>query len=306
MVSTAVMNLKGGPGKTMVVGGLAHAAAARSEQAAAALAQQAADAKMPIGKTEPSSLLAATKEAIGPVDEAVMIGDMDPQGNTTRHMTGYSIKNVPPGGTLADVLDRKSKAELADVVLPARTRDRIFVAPSGFEEMQGIQEGLQGKTGAELCVRKAFKEAKTQGRILFDTRPAVDLITRATMMASDNLVLVTTPELDAIDGMLAVFKALADLKEFGEYDLPLVGIVINQVDSSRNDHADGLKYIKSYCANAGIAILGEPFPQAADISRLTNAGLGMDQHTRPSAKSRFWAQNFATILDAIDKEAAAR
>ncbi|WP_162958773.1 ParA family protein [Nocardia yunnanensis] len=305
MVATAVMNLKGGPGKTMVVNGLAHASAERSEQAAAALARQAADAKTPVGKTEPS-LMAAVKQIIGPVDEAVLIGDMDPQGNTTRHMTGYSIKNVPPVGTLADVLDRKSKIELADVVLPARTRDRIFVAPSGFDEMQGVQDSLQGKTGAELCVRKAFREAKTQGRVLFDTRPAVDLITRATMMAADNLVLVTTPELDAIDGMYAVFKALADLKEHADYELPLVGLVINQVDSSRNDHADGVKYLKSYCDNAGIAVLGEPFPQAADISRLTNAGLGMDQHTRPSAKSRFWAQNFATILDAIDKEAAAR
>ncbi len=231
---------------------------------------------------------------------------MDPQGNTTRHLTGYSIENVPPSGTLADVLDRKSKTELADVVLPAKTRDRIFVAPSGFDEMQAVQDTLLGQTGAEYSVANAFDEAKTQGRVLFDTRPAVDLITRATMVAADNLVLVTTPELDAIDGMLAVFKALADLKKHLRYTLPLVGMVINQVDSSRNDHADGVKYIKSYCANAGIAILGEPFPQAADISRLTNSGMGMDQHTKPSAKSRFWAQNFATILDAIDKEAAAR
>jgi chromosome partitioning protein len=280
MVATAVMNLKGGPGKSVVVNGLAHAAAGRSEAAAG-------------------------DEGVA-ADEAVLIGDMDPQGNTTRHLTGYSIENVPPNGTLADVLDRQVDKDLADVVLPATTRDRIFVAPSGFEQMQAVQDSLLGKTGGELSVRRAFKEAKTQGRVLFDTRPAVDLVTRATMLAADNLIIVTTPEFDSIDGMLAVFKALGDLEKYMDYRLPLVGVVINQLDSRRNDHAKGMEWIRNYCANAGIAVLGEPFPLAADISRLTNAGLGMDQHPQPTAKSRFYAVNFATILDAIDKEAAGR
>ncbi|MFF5037854.1 ParA family protein [Nocardia salmonicida] len=287
MTATAVMNLKGGPGKTFVVGGLAHAHAAKAEAAAASAAAD------------------TPEDQEGNADDAVLIGDMDPQGNTTRHMTGYHIKNVPPTGTMADVLDRRVSTELPDVVLPAKTRDRIFVAPSGFDQMQEVQDTLLGQTGGELSVRKAFKAAKSQGRVLFDTRPAVDLVTRATMLASDNLVIVVTPELDAIDGMLAVFKALEDLEKHMDYVLPLVGVVVNQVDGSRNDHAQGLDYIRSYCANAGIQVLGQPFPRAADISRLTNAGLGMDQHTRPTAKSRFWAENFAIILDAIDKEAAA-
>src|SRR2546425_8901639 len=68
MFATAVMNLKGGPGKTAVVNGLAHAHAARAEEAASSAAITAAAA-----------------------DEAVLIGDMDPQGNTTRHLTGYHI-----------------------------------------------------------------------------------------------------------------------------------------------------------------------------------------------------------------------
>lgn len=300
MVATAVMNLKGGPGKTMVVGGLAHAHAAKAEKAAETVATAKAAVSDP---ADLSAVLAFQAANIALAEEAVLIGDMDPQGNTTRHLTGFHIKNVPSTGTMADVLDRRVSKGLADVVLPAKTRDRIFVAPSGFDQMQEVQDTLLGQTGGELSVRKAFKEAKTQGRILFDTRPAVDLVTRATMLAADNLIIVVTPELDAIDGMLAVFKALDDLAEHMDYVLPLVGVVINQLDNSRNDHAEGLTYIRSYCASAGIPLLGEPFPRAADISRLTNSGMGMDQHTRPSARSRFWAQNFAIILDAIDKEA---
>ncbi|MCX4099106.1 ParA family protein [Nocardia sp. alder85J] len=300
MVATAVMNLKGGPGKSVVVNGLAHAAAARAEAARAAAEAEAAATR---------AAAEAAQAAAGDLaadDEAVLIGDMDPQGNTTRHLTGYSIENVPPNGTLADVLDRQVDKQLADVVLPARTREGIYVAPSGFEQMQAVQDSLLGKPGGELSVRMAFREAKTQGRVLFDTRPAVDLVTRAAMLAADNLIIVTTPEFDSIDGMLAVFKALSDLETYMEYRLPLVGVVINQLDGRRNDHTKGIEWIRNYCANNGIEVLGEPFPMAADISRLTNAGLGMDQHPQPTARSRSFATNFAAILDAIDKEAASR
>lgn len=268
MTVTAVMNLKGGPGKTALVNHLAHAAAARGED--------------------------------------VLIGDVDPQGNTTSHLTGYNARNRPPAGTLADVLDRRAKytKALEDVVIPARTRERIYVAPSGFDEMQEVQDTLLGQPGGELSVRKAFKEARKNGRVLFDCRPAVDLITRAAMLASDNVLIVVLPEFDHIEGMLAVFTALRDLQEFTDYELPVAGVVINQLDSRREDHAKNVDYVREYCTNAGIPLLGLPVPQLADVSRLTNAGLGMDQHPRPTARTRWLSDNFGDILDGIDEKAS--
>ncbi|MEU2043673.1 MULTISPECIES: ParA family protein [Nocardia] len=265
MTVTAVMNLKGGPGKTTLVNGLAHAAAAR--------------------------------------DEDVLVGDVDPQGNTTSHLTGHNARNLPPTGTLADVLDRRVNRPLEEIVIPAKTRDRIFVAPSGFEEMQEVQDTLLGQTGGELSVRRAFREARKNGRVLFDCRPAVDLITRAAMLASENVLIVVAPEFDHIEGMISVFGAINDLYEFADHELRVAGVVINLMDSTRKDHAENVDYIRQYCANAGVPVLGQPIPQLADISRLTNAGLGMDQHPRQTARTRWLADNFATILDGIDKEA---
>lgn len=265
MTTTAVMNLKGGPGKTVLVNGLAHAAAAR--------------------------------------DEDVLVGDVDPQGNSTSHYTGHNARNKPPTGTLADVLDRRVDRSLEDVVIPARTRDGIYVAPSGFEEMQAVQDTLLGQTGSDLSVRRAFREARKNGRVLFDCRPAVDLITRAAMLSSDNVLIVAAPEFDHIEGMISVFTAIGDLLEFADYELQVAGVVINLVDASRNDHAENVAYIREYCANAGVPILGQPIPRIADISRLTNAGLGMDQHPRPTARTRWLADNFTEILDGIDRRA---
>lgn len=268
MTVTAVMNLKGGPGKTVITGALAHAAAAAGED--------------------------------------VLVGDVDPQGNTTSHLTGYNARSKPPAGTLADVLDRRAKRSLAleDVIVPARTRDRIFVAPSGFEEMQEVQDSLLGQTGGDLSIRKAFREARKNGRVLFDCRPAVDLITRAAMLASDNVLIVVLPEFDHIEGMISVFSAINDLYEFADYELPVAGVVINQVNSSRNDHSENIDYIREYCANAGVPVLGLPIPHLAVISRMTNAGLGMDQHPKPTANTRWLADNFTDILQGLDKETA--
>lgn len=262
MTVTAVMNLKGGTGKTTVVNGLAHAAAERGED--------------------------------------VLIGDVDPQGNTTRHLTGYNAKNLPPTGTIADVLDRQVERELEDVVLPAKTRDGIYVAPSGFEEMQAVQDALLGKTGSEIAVRKAFKNAAQRGRVLFDCRPAVDLITRGAMLASDNAVIVTQPEFDSIEGMMSVLKAIDDLLQYTDYHLPVAGVVINQVDGRRNDHAENIDYIRKYCDSAQIPVLGDPIPDIADVSRATNAGIGLSQHPKPTARIRFLAENFGRILDGLD------
>ncbi|MBF6358330.1 ParA family protein [Nocardia higoensis] len=267
MTTTAVMNLKGGPGKTVLVNGLAHAAAAR--------------------------------------DEDVLIGDVDPQGNSTSHLTGHNARNLPSTGTLADVLDRRVGRPLEDVVLPARTRSGIYVAPSGFGEMQEVQDTLLGQTGGDLSVRRAFREARKNGRVLFDCRPAVDLITRAAMLSSDNVLIVVAPEFDHIEGMISVFSAINDLYEFADYELRVAGVVINLFDANRNDHAENATYIREYCANAAVPVLGQPIPKLADISRLTNAGLGMDQHPKPSARTRWLADNFADILDGIDRRAAA-
>ncbi|MFD3431293.1 ParA family protein [Nocardia fluminea] len=267
MTATAVMNLKGGPGKTTIVNGLAHAAAAAGED--------------------------------------VLIGDVDPQGNTTSHLTGYNARSLPPQGTLADVLDRRINRPLADIVIPAKTRDRLFVAPSGFGEMQAAADSLLGVSGGEMSIKRAFKAAKQQGRVLFDTRPAVDLVTRATMLCADNVLVVVHPEFDSIEGMESIFQSVADHFTYTDHELPVVGVVINLVDGRRSDHAENVEYIRRYCEVAGVPILGDPIPRLTDISRLTNAGMGADQHPKSTAVSQWLAANFRTILAGLDREVQA-
>lgn len=264
---TVFANQKGGVGKTAVVAGAAHAAAARGQK--------------------------------------VLVIDVDPQGNTTKHLTGYSPENRAPV-SLADVLDRDQGVPLAQAVLPSR-REGISVVASGGDELQAVQDTLIGKTGADISLARALKPAVGEwDHIFLDTRPATDLITRNAFMGADAMVIVLQPEGDAIEGYEMTLSSLDEMSEFLGKTLPIAGFVVNLVDYRRKDHAQGLDWIRQISAARSTPILGDPIPSTADLARLTIAGMGADEPTtRVSPRVRNIGKNFQVIVEQLEKGNAA-
>lgn len=259
MTVTAVVNLKGGVGKTTVTNGLAHAAVVQGR--------------------------------------SCLVVDNDSQGNSTMHLTSFTAAS-PPENSFADVLDREVNLPIEQAIIAAK-RPEIHILPSGFSELQSVQDTLIGKPGGEMSVQRALKGVRDHyDHILIDCRPAIDLVTRSAMYAADNVVVVVQPESDAIAGFDAIVQAIEDLAEFMDKDLKIAGIVVNQVDGRRRDHAKSLEYLREYVKTAELEILGDPIPMLADISKLTNVGMGLDQHPKPTARTRNLAANFGTILKA--------
>lgn len=261
MTITAIANLKGGVGKTTVANGLAHAAVSS-------------------GRT-------------------CLLVDADMQGNSTKHLTGYST-NTPAPHSLADVLDRATDLAIHEATVSA-SRPEIHVVPSGFGELQAVSDQLGSKPGGEMAFARALRQvADDYDHILIDCRPAIDLVSRSALYAADNVIIVVQPEQDALDGLDAIRGALDDLREFMDKDLPIAGVVVNKLDGRRNDHAKTLAYLREYAAEDGIDILGQPIPQLADISKLTTVGMGFDQHPKNPA----WARNLhATFTEILEKVA---
>ena len=260
MTITAIANLKGGVGKTVVAGGLAHAAAA-------------------IGRT-------------------VLLVDADMQGNSTKHLTGYTTSEPSPH-SLADVLDRQTDLPMRDAIVAAR-RDGIHVVPSGFAELQAVSDQLGTKPGGEMSFARALKPVSGDyEHILIDCRPAIDLVSRSALYAADNLLIVVNPEDDAVDGLNSIQAALEDLAEYMDKVLPVAGIVINKLDGRRKDHAEVIDYLKEYGEADGITLLGDPIMHRGDISKLTNVGMGFDEHPANPVWSRNLHNNFIEILEKV-------
>lgn len=253
-------NLKGGVGKTLVVLGSAHAAAAMGLR--------------------------------------VLVVDTDPQGNATSQLTEFSADEPPPL-TLADVLDRQTQASVEDTVIPTR-RPGIDLLPSGFDGLQAVQDALFGKPGAENSLSRALRPVADRWDCVFiDTRPATDLVTRNAFMAADSLVLILEPEVPAIRGGDQTMRAVDELEEYLGKSLPVAGWVVNRVIGSRRDHEEWLQKIRELAVDDEVEILGDPIPLMADLARLTVVGMGLDEHPRPTARSRGLATNFAEIVKSI-------
>ncbi|MCH9731951.1 MAG: AAA family ATPase [Actinomycetia bacterium] len=261
MSITVFANLKGGVGKTLVTLGCAHAAAAAGAR--------------------------------------VLLVDTDPQGNVTSQITAYTAE-APPPVTLADVLDRQTAAPIESAIIPTR-RPGIELLPSGFDELQAVQDALFGKPGAEHSLDRALRPCKDRwDHVFIDTRPATDLITRNALIAADSLVLILEPEVPAIRGADCIMRAVDELEEYLGKTLPVGGWVINRVDYRRTDHEEYTAKIVELAAEDGVPILGDPIPLTADLARLSVVGMGIDEHRRPNARLRNMATNFADIVDGID------
>ncbi|WP_221274056.1 ParA family protein [Prescottella equi] len=260
MTITAIANLKGGVGKTTVANGLAHAAAASGK--------------------------------------SCLLVDADMQGNSTKHLTGYSAADPAPH-SLADVLDRSINLPTADAIVPAR-REEIHVLPSGFGELQAVSDQLGSKVGGEQAFARALKQVSADyDHILIDCRPAIDLVSRSALYAADNVLIVVQPEQDALDGLDAIRQAIEDIAEFMDKVLPIAGVVVNRVDGRRGDHASTLDYLRKYADADGIALLGDPIPQLTDISKLTTVGMGFDEHPKSPAWARNLHSTFTEILEKV-------
>ncbi|MCX6489383.1 ParA family protein [Rhodococcus sp. IEGM 1401] len=264
MTITAIANLKGGVGKTTIVNGLAHAAASARR--------------------------------------TCLVVDADSQGNSTKHLTSHDVES-PPDWSLADVLDRDVECSAEQAIIKAR-RSGIDVLPSGFGDLQAVMDTLVAKTGGEMAVDRALKAvADKYEHILIDCRPAIDLVSRGALYAADNVLIVVNPESDAIDGFDAIRQSIDDLEQYMGKVLPIAGVVVNKIDGRRADHAKTLEYLRGYVKEADIPIVGEPIPMLTDISKLTNVGMGLDEHPRPTGRIRNLHENFVKILNATGGEA---
>lgn len=230
----------------------------------------------------------------------VLIVEADPQGNATLALTDYDRKNPPPI-SLADVLDRKAETDLVDAILPT-AREGLCLISSGFDELQAVQDGLIGKSGAEHSISRALKESDGRFDFVFlDTRPARDLITRNAFMAADALVIVVQPEAFSTSGLDGTLGVIQELREYLDKDLPTAGWVINMIDGRRLDHAEYVEYLRKRAAEEGATILAE-LAHNADLAKLSVSGLGLSEHHRPTARIRSFATDFDNIINKLQTE----
>ncbi|MEV4364585.1 ParA family protein [Nonomuraea sp. NPDC049625] len=194
------------------------------------------------GKTSSTINLAA---ALAEAGYNILVIDLDPQGNAGRRLAYLADPTQP---TVSDVL--KTLAEQPDADLegcaadafteigwPAPYNERITLLPSRTDlENRAMLEA--GQLGAVHRLEVALDGADDEFDIvLIDCPPNLGHLTQLALAAADVTLCVMDPELDGIEGAMALRDFVTNnRKKLSNPSLEVVGYVVNRVDTRTGAH----------------------------------------------------------------------
>ena len=194
-----------------------------------------------VGKTTTAVNLGAALALRG---RRVLLVDLDPQGNLTDHLLGDppplpgdpdGLPGGPDGGTprasIYDVL--VEGLPLSRAVVPTATKG-LFVVPS-HEDLAGAELDLASVIGRELLLRDAVA-ALDKGAfdyVLLDCPPSLGLLSLNALAASDEVFIALQTEFFAMRGLGALDRTVDLVKRRINPGLKVGGIVPTLVDLTR-------------------------------------------------------------------------
>ena len=203
-----------------------------------------------VGKTTTTVNLGA---ALALRENEVLLIDLDPQGNLTDHLgldpEGADGEGVAGGSgdgearlTAYDVL--MGEASLKDTVLSTGT-PHLSVVP-GHQDLAAIELELAGVAGRESRLKDALAKLKPNAYdwVLIDCPPSLGLLSLNAMAAAREVFITLQTEYFALRGLAQLDKIVSLVKEQVNPDLVISGIVATLVDPVTNLAREVLDEVK--------------------------------------------------------------
>ncbi len=177
-----------------------------------------ANAKGGVGKTS------VTTEVAFELSEAgfkVGVVDLDPQGNAGKHMLGGKISEV-------GIRDALLGTPWGETIYQAVHPWKNCVVFPGTRALEEIESDLKAKTMLpQMALAKLLNQAKKHlDYILIDTPPRLGFHIVLSLSAADGFVVPTDCSVYAVDGIKAMLKHIAVIREELNPDLEFLGTVV--------------------------------------------------------------------------------
>lgn len=178
-----------------------------------------------VGKTTTAVNLSAAAGALG---QAVLLVDMDPQGNST---SGYGINKRSVPASTYDVLINGVSVESALV----RTRFQgVDLLPSAMD-LAGAEVEMIALSGREARLKEALSPLRDAYDYIFlDCPPSLGLITINALCACDAILVPIQCEYYALEGLSQLMASVRQVKRLYNPAIDVEGVLLTMYDGRLN------------------------------------------------------------------------
>jgi len=242
------------------------------------------------GKTTTTANLARAAITQG---RRTLVVDLDPQGNLTSVLAAEDVAEDVV--SLADVLSPRTNIAVAEVITDGVWKG-LDVLPSGGDRLAAVgSELIVMTTGGALRLRRALKTVATDyDLVLIDCPPSLDLLAINGLTAAHAAVVVTTPELFAINGIARLLTTIGHVREDTNPELVIGGVVANSVQQTNRMRG----WLEELAANMPAPVLHPPVQRATWIGEALESSTGLDEWGTVAAAElhRVYTSYLDTIL----------
>ena len=185
-----------------------------------------ANQKGGVGKTTTAINLATALAAIG---EAVLVIDLDPQGNAS---TGLGIDRRDRRLSSYDLMT--NAAAISEIVIPTAVPN-LSIVPSTMD-LLGVEMEISSTPDRVLRVKKALQSdlAQQYSYVLIDCPPSLNLLTINAMVAAHSILVPLQCEFFALEGLSQLLETVGQVRQTLNPNLDIQGIVLTMYDARNN------------------------------------------------------------------------
>lgn len=191
-------------------------------------------------------------------DLRVLLVDLDPQFNLSQYVmgtSGYADHLEADKGTVLDVLEQGassdgSEIDPEDVIASIQSWDDgsgIDLLPSSLN----LSFTLKNPTGKEYLLHNFLEEIRSSyDLILIDCAPTESILTTAAYLASDSILIPVKPEFLSTIGLPLVVNSLANFAKSHKKTVDVLGIVFNAA-SDKIEHDRSRSFVRTTAKKEG-------------------------------------------------------